>query len=82
MILLQSLPSQFDRAKYIEVAAQLQIPESIAKKQIARFLSAGLSRNDRYATEFVWNQTQIDMKKTKHFLPKNCQKNIFGGSKS
>jgi hypothetical protein len=42
MILFQALPAQFDRAKYIEVAAQLQIPESTADKQIARFLSAGL----------------------------------------
>jgi len=42
MILFQSLPPQFDRAKYIEVAAQLQIPESTADKQITRFLNAGL----------------------------------------
>jgi hypothetical protein len=42
MALFQALPVQFDRAKYIEVAAQLQIPESTADKQIARFLSAGL----------------------------------------
>jgi predicted transcriptional regulator len=36
------LPAQFDKAKYIEVATQLQIPESTADKQIARFLNAGL----------------------------------------
>ena len=42
MALFQALPSQFDRAKYVEVAAQLQIPESTANKQIARFLNAGL----------------------------------------
>jgi hypothetical protein len=42
MALFQALPAQFDRAKYIEVAAQLQIPESTADKQIARFLNAGL----------------------------------------
>jgi len=42
MILFQALPSQFDRAKYIEIAIQLQIPESTADKQIARFLNAGL----------------------------------------
>jgi hypothetical protein len=42
MILFQALPAQFDRAKYIEVAAQLQIPESTADKQITRFLNAGL----------------------------------------
>ena len=38
----QSLPVQFDRAQYIAIAAQLQIPESTADKQIARFLNAGL----------------------------------------
>ena len=42
MALFQALPAQFDRAKYIEVASQLQIPESTADKQIARFLNAGL----------------------------------------
>jgi hypothetical protein len=42
MALFQALPHQFDRAKYVEVAAQLQIPESTANKQIARFLNAGL----------------------------------------
>jgi hypothetical protein len=42
MALFQALPDQFDRAKYVEVAAQLQIPESTADKQIARFLNAGL----------------------------------------
>jgi predicted transcriptional regulator len=40
--LFQALPAQFDRAKYLEIAAQLQIPESTANKQIARFLNAGL----------------------------------------
>ena len=42
MALFQALPPQFDRAKYVEVATQLQIPESTANKQIARFLNAGL----------------------------------------
>ena len=42
MALFQALPDQFDRTKYIEMAKQLQIPESTADKQIARFLSAGL----------------------------------------
>jgi hypothetical protein len=42
MILFQALPPQFDRPKYIEIATQLQIPESTADKQIARFLTAGL----------------------------------------
>jgi hypothetical protein len=42
MALFQTLPEQFDLAKYIEIAAQLQISESTADKQIARFLSTGL----------------------------------------
>jgi len=42
MALFQALPNQFDRKKYVEVTAQLQIPESTAEKQIARFLNAGL----------------------------------------
>jgi hypothetical protein len=42
LALLQALPQQFDRTKYIEVAKQLDIPESTADKQIARFFNAGL----------------------------------------
>lgn len=42
MALFQALPAQFDRSNYIEIATQLQIPESTADKQIARFLNAGL----------------------------------------
>jgi Fic family protein len=42
MALYQALPNQFDRAKYLEIASQLQIPESTANKQIARFCNAGL----------------------------------------
>jgi hypothetical protein len=42
MALFQALPAQFDRTKYIEIATKLQIPESTADKQIARFCSAGL----------------------------------------
>ena len=42
MALFQALPTQFDRIKYIEIATQLQIPESTADKQVARFLNAGL----------------------------------------
>ena len=42
MILFQALPAQFDRTKYLEIAAQLQIPESTADKQITRFLNGGL----------------------------------------
>jgi len=41
-LLFQVLPDQFDRAKYIEVATQLQIPESTANKQITRYVNAGL----------------------------------------
>jgi hypothetical protein len=40
--LFQALPDQFDRAQYIEVAAQLQIPESTAEKQITRYIKTGL----------------------------------------
>ena len=42
MALFEALPPQFDRTRYIEVASQLQIPESTADKQIARFCNAGL----------------------------------------
>ena len=42
LALLQALPQQFDRAKYMEIAKQIDIPESTADKQIARFLAAGL----------------------------------------
>jgi len=42
MALFQALPAQFDRAKYMEIATRLQIPESTADKQIARFVNAGL----------------------------------------
>jgi hypothetical protein len=41
-VLFQALPDQFDRAKYIEIATQLQIPESTAEKQITRYINAGL----------------------------------------
>ena len=42
MALYNALPAQFDRAKYIETAKRLQMPESTADKQIARFLNSGL----------------------------------------
>jgi hypothetical protein len=42
LALLQALPAQFDRTKYIEIAKQLEIPDSTADKQIARFCNAGL----------------------------------------
>jgi hypothetical protein len=41
-VLFQTLPDQFDRSKYIEIATQLQIPESTAEKQITRYINAGL----------------------------------------
>ena len=42
MALFQALPAQFNKAQFIETATQLQIPESTADKQLARFLNAGL----------------------------------------
>ena len=42
MILFNALPTQFDRAKYNDIAAQLKIPESTANKQIIKLLSTGL----------------------------------------
>jgi hypothetical protein len=42
MALFQFFPPQFDKQTYISVAAQLQIPESTADKQIVRFCNAGL----------------------------------------
>jgi hypothetical protein len=42
MALFQALPPQFDRTQYIEIAKRLEILESTADKQIARFLAAGL----------------------------------------
>jgi hypothetical protein len=48
LALLQALPPQFDRTKYIEVAKQLEIPDSTADKQIARFCNAGLITRQTY----------------------------------
>ena len=42
MALFQALPAQFDRAKYIEVASQLQIPESTADKWLTKFVANNL----------------------------------------
>ena len=42
MALFEALPQQFDRTQYIEVASQLQIPESTAEKQITRIIDTGL----------------------------------------
>jgi hypothetical protein len=54
LALFQALPAQFDRTKYIEVAKQLEIPDSTADKQIARFCNAGL----------LQRQTQGNYRKT------------------
>ena len=40
--LFQALPPQFDCSKYIEIAAQLQIPESTANKWLTKFVSSNL----------------------------------------
>ncbi len=42
MALFEALPAQFDRPQYLAVASRLQIPQSTADKQIARFCNAGL----------------------------------------
>jgi hypothetical protein len=40
--LLQSLPQEFDRKKYLEIAKQLNIPDKTAEKQIERYLQTNL----------------------------------------
>jgi len=40
--LLQSLPQEFDRKKYLEIAQQLNIPDKTAEKQIERYLNGNL----------------------------------------
>ncbi len=40
--LLQSLPQEFDRKKYLEVAKTLNIPDKTAEKQIERYLNSNL----------------------------------------
>jgi len=40
--LLQSLPSEFDRKKYLETAKTLNIPDKTAEKQIERYLQSNL----------------------------------------
>lgn len=42
MAFYQALPTQFDRAKYLEIAKSLEIPESTADKQIARFIKSNI----------------------------------------
>ncbi len=41
-IFLNALPEQFDRTKYLEIAKQLNIPDSTADKQISRYCKAKL----------------------------------------
>jgi len=48
--LFQSLPAQFDRKTYIDIAARLQIPESTTEKQIAKFLKSGLLIKPAYGS--------------------------------
>ena len=50
LALLQALPPQFDRTKYIEIAKRLEIPESTADKQIARFCNAGLLQRQMHGS--------------------------------
>jgi len=40
--LLQSLPQEFDRKKYLEIAKTLNIPDKTAEKQIERYLQSNL----------------------------------------
>jgi len=40
--LLQSLPQEFDRKKYLEIANQLNIPNKTAEKQVERYLQTNL----------------------------------------
>jgi hypothetical protein len=42
MALFQALPQQFEKAKYNEIAAQLQIPESTANKWLTKFVANNL----------------------------------------
>jgi hypothetical protein len=42
MAFYEALPAQFSRPQYLKIASRLQIPESSADKQIARFCNAGL----------------------------------------
>jgi hypothetical protein len=40
--LLQALPQEFDRKKYLEMAKTINIPDKTAEKQIERYLNANL----------------------------------------
>jgi hypothetical protein len=42
MALFQALPQQFEKARYNEIAAQLQIPESTANKWLTKFVNNNL----------------------------------------
>lgn len=53
----QSLPAQFDCAKYIETAKRLQIFESTADKQIVHVLTSGLITRQAHGS-FIKTPTQ------------------------
>ncbi len=60
-LLLQMLPETFDRQKYIDTAKQINIPESTADKQIARYIKQGLlhrSTHGKYDKKNISNQNQ------------------------
>jgi hypothetical protein len=42
MALFQALPQQFEKSRYNEIAAQLQIPESTANKWLTKFVANNL----------------------------------------
>ena len=42
MALFQALPQQFEKARYNEIAVQLQIPESTANKWLTKFVNNNL----------------------------------------
>jgi DNA-binding IclR family transcriptional regulator len=42
MALFQALPHQFEKSRYNEIAAQLQIPESTANKWLTKFVANNL----------------------------------------
>jgi hypothetical protein len=42
MALFQALPQQFEKSRYNEIAAQLQIPESTANKWLTKFVNNNL----------------------------------------
>ncbi len=47
---LNALPQRFDRAKYLEIAKQLNIPDSTADKQIKKYCTAKLLERQTHGT--------------------------------